>query len=762
MRERDLLRLGFDEIKKRLKSLVHSDATVEAVEKIFPKRSAEEVKQEIALLESLSEVRDDVVLPQFPDIREALSRARIEGSHLSVDEILNILKILELVRELRKIIGSASEFHEPLRRIARRLHGFSGLENLILSVIDRRGFVKDSASEKLYKIRKEIKSVEREISLRLESLFSRPDADAIFSDKIVTLRNNRYVVPVKTSSSRAIFGIIHGTSSSGFTTYVEPQFIVQLNNQISDLKDKEDEEVRRILTNLTEHIGEFSSKIEDSFEALVELDLCLSKVSLGSEYGGCFPQIGEFVYLRDAVHPILALEKEDAVPVEIIMKEHKGLILTGPNTGGKTVALKTLGLIALMVQSGIPVPLSSESVIPVFEKVFVDIGDEQSIQQNLSTFSSHMTNLAEFLPEVDENTLVLLDELGAGTDPVEGSSLAIGILEYLREGKCWVFANTHHMPVKVYSVNSEYYMPASVLFDRESLRPLYKIAYNTVGESMAFEVARKCGIPESVVEYARMRIGEMGREYIRAVDRLTEFTRAYEEKIKEIDNLRKKLEEEISRYEELREELEDHRRRGWKEAYREAKRYLQGLYQEGEKLLKELRSRSQLEEFVSEKREELRRESTAGKKLPSVGDTIIFEGGRGKVVKVEGDRIWVVSGGMRLEVKAELIEKVERRGLHPRKDEGEQVHPKGTLQGSELNILGKDRETALIELERFIESSWSAGLRMVRIVHGLGTGVLQKAVHEYLSTCERVKFFRSAYPREGGAGVTVVYLRQEG
>jgi DNA mismatch repair protein MutS2 len=762
MRDKDLKRLGYDLIKERLRSYAHSPATEELIEDLKPIRDRERILESISLVIKLTRIADSITLPDFPDIRHLLKRSRVEGSHLTAQEMLELLSVLEILKELRKVLGGAREGDEDLRRLLKRIHSFSALENMILSVIDRRGFVKDSASEKLYKIRREIRSLEKEIDLRIESLFSRPDADTIFTDKIVTIRNNRYVVPVKTSHSKSIFGIVHGTSSSGFTTYIEPQFIVHLNNRISELKDREDEEVRRILVNLTSHICEFADRIEESFLALTELDLFLCRVMLGKELGGTFPEIGERIELRGAVHPLLILEGQEAVPVDILLTEKKGLILTGPNTGGKTVALKTLGLIALMTQSAIPVPLSPQSVIPVFDQVFVDVGDEQSIQQSLSTFSSHMTNISDFLPFTGEKTLVLLDELGAGTDPMEGSALAIGILEYLKERNSWVFANTHHMPVKVYAINSDYYTPASVLFDRESLKPLYTIAYNTVGESMAFEVARTCGLPPEIIEIAEGKLGEMGREYIRAVDKLSEFTKSYEEKLREIEELRKKLEEEIARYQSLREELEEHRKRGWKEAYREARRYLKSLYEEGERILKDLRDRSDLEDFVREKREELGEFRKRKGEIPSVGDTVIFEGGKGKVVRVEGNKVWIVSGGVRLEVDLELIERVEKGGLKEKRESRELPHPKGSLTGSEINLIGKDRETALIELERFIESAWASGLRVVRIIHGLGEGVLQKAVHEYLSGSEKVKFFRSAYPREGGSGVTVAYLNQEG
>ena len=761
MREKDLEKLGYNIIKERLRSFAHSVPTCERIDALRPSADPEEVKERIALYRDFEEIAKNVVIPDFPDIRDLLRRVGVEGFVLSVEDLLSILKVLETIKDLRKVIGPHSERSDHIRKLTRALHNFSPVENLINSAIDRRGFVKDSASAELYRIRKKIRSLENEINLRLESLFNRPDSDTIFSDKIVTIRNGRYVVPVKTAHARSIFGIIHGTSSSGYTTYIEPQFIVHLNNQVSELKESEEEEVRRILRELTSYIKDYSEKIEESFSVLVEVDYLQCLYRLCAIYRGTFPEIGDYVDLRRAVHPLLPLQEKEAVPVNIRMKERKGLILTGPNTGGKTVALTLLGLTALMVQSGIPVPLEEGSTIPVFTGIYVDVGDEQSIDQNLSTFSAHMTNISEFLPHAGESDLVLLDELGAGTDPLEGSALGIGILEYLKQRSSWVFANTHHMPIKVYAVNSDYYVPASVMFDRETLRPLYTIAYNTVGESMAFGIAKKCGIPLEVISRAEKELGEMGRQYIHAIDRLSEFTQSYEEKLREVESLREKLSQQVKEYEEMINRLKDQEKKGWKEAYREARLYLQNLYAEGQKILKDLRRKDQIERFVEEKKGEILERISEQREVPKVGDTIYFEGGKGKVVKVDGGKVWVVSGGMRLEVSLDMIEKVERGAIRDRVEKKELPHPKGSLAGSEINLIGMDRESALIELERFIESAWAGGLKTVRIIHGIGSGTLKEAVQEFLSQSEKVKFFRSAYPREGGSGVTIAYLNHE-
>ncbi len=750
MREEDLRKLEFNKIKERLREFAHSPATREAIDRLRPHTDREKVLEEIELFRAFEDL--EVEIYRFEDVRPLLRRSTVEGSFLGVEELLSLLGVLKLVREVKRVIGSAAHSRQPLKRLSRRLHLFSSLENLIESSIDRRGFVKDEASEELYRIRKAVRGVEKEIMDRLENLLRRPDADRVFSDRIITLRNNRYVVPVKSSQVKKIFGIVHGTSSSGYTTYVEPNFVIELNNKLTELKEEEEEEVRRILRRITSYVGDFSRKIQESFDALVEIDLLLAKRELSKGFGGTFPRIGDTVELVGVKHPVLALINPDTIPVDILLKDRRGLILTGPNTGGKTVALKTLGLAVLMVQSGIPVPLKEGSVLRVFEKVFVDIGDEQSIEQNLSTFSSHMRNVADFLPKSDSNTLVLLDELGAGTDPVEGSALGIGILEYLKKREVWVFANTHHTPIKVYAVNSDYFVPASVLFDRETLRPLYRIAYNTIGESMAFEVARREGIPEEVVEIAERNVGDLGKEYMSAMERLADYTREYEEKLAQIERLREELQREKARYEELYREYMEFKRKGWKEAYREAKSYLRELMEKGRKIL-EGANKEELERFVKQQEQQL--ELFTPKEDIKEGDTVEFMGKRGKVLRVKEGKAYVAFEGMRAWVNLDGLKRVIAEGGRHE----ERPPLRGTLSKTEINLLGMDTDTALIELEKFIEEAYASGHRSVKIVHGIGRGVLKRAVHEFLSKSERVKFYREAYPREGGAGVTVAFLK---
>ncbi|MFN3947562.1 MAG: endonuclease MutS2, partial [Aquificaceae bacterium] len=593
MREKDLIKLEFFQILNRIKAHSHSKATERYIDQIKPITNKESVQETIKLVEDFIKVHEDLKLYPFEDVEELIKRTSIRDYVISVEEALSLLKVLRLIREVRRTLGEKVQAFGSLAKLTKSLYLFSSLENAIESVIDPRGFVKDSASEDLRSIRNKIRETEREILKRLEAVFSRPDADRVFSDKFVAYKNGRYVLPVKTSEVKKIVGVVHGTSSSGFTTYVEPQSVIELNNRLTALRDEEEEEVKRILRRLSAFIGDQSQRLLEAFRSLVKVDYLYAVASFSKEYDGMFPKIGDYVELLGAKHPLLIFLKEEVVPVDILMKEKRGLLLTGPNTGGKTVALKTLGLCCLLFQSGIPIPIE-DGTLPIFEKIFIDIGDEQSIEQSLSTFSSHMNNIAEFLPLVDEKSLVLLDELGAGTDPVEGSALGIALLEYIKEKNSFLFATTHHTPIKVYALNSDYYTPASTLFDKESLKPLYKIVYDAVGESMALLVARRCGLPEEVISRAKEFLPAGFEEYFSARETLEEYIKEYREKLKDLEEERQRLQTLIEEQERKLEELERNKREEIRRAVEEIKDKFGEFLLEAEKHIRSIRDRQRI------------------------------------------------------------------------------------------------------------------------------------------------------------------------
>ncbi|NPB06135.1 MAG: endonuclease MutS2 [Aquificae bacterium] len=753
MREKDLEKLELPKVKEILKSYARSEATKRLIDGLRPLADEEALEREKKKAEEFLQLEEGLTLGAFEDLTETLKRASLEGAVLTVEEVLSVLKVAELTGYARQQLSPRVRGKAELEKLTKKLHPLSALVNFIKASVDPRGFVRDEASDELLRVRRSIRKLEEEIRKRLESLINRPDADKFLSDRIITIRNGRYVVPVKTAHVKKIFGIVHGTSSSGYTTYVEPQFVVQLNNKLAELKVKEEEEVRRVLSKLTELIRDYLKELSESFSALVELDLLSAKRAFAEEFNAVFVKRGDGVELYGARHPLLVKKGGTVVPVDLLLKEKKGVILTGPNTGGKTVALKTLGLFVLMNQCALPLPVKEGSRLPVFKKVFVDVGDEQSIEQSLSTFSAHVKNMAEFLPKTDGETLVLLDELGAGTDPVEGSALAVGLLEYLKERGAWVFATTHHTPVKLYATTSDYYEPASVLFDKETLRPLYRIVYGVVGESMALYVARKLGLPEEVIKKATEFMGEQGSRYLEVTQRLAETVEGYERERERLEELKKALEEEKRKLERLRAELEEEKRKAWKGVYREAKEYLRKLKEQARELTK---SPQNLEGFLKEKEQELKKLEPK-REPPKEGQRVRFMGKEGVVLKVKNGKAFVALEQMKLWVDASELEPVKET-------EKKSSSAGGTLLGvrDTVNLMGRSVEEALLELERFLEEASAAGLEVVKVVHGIGRGKLRSAVREFLSKSERVKFFRDAYPKEGGSGVTVVYLKEGG
>ncbi|MCS7171078.1 MAG: endonuclease MutS2 [Aquificaceae bacterium] len=752
MRERDLLRLDFFQVLEKIKTYAHSKATERFIDHIRPITDRQTLEDAYRLLRDFSEVCHGLSIYNFEDAEEIIKKTSIRDYVISVEDALTLLQIMRLIREVRRVIGEKVQERKSLAQLTRGLHLFSSLENAIDSVVDPRGFVRDSASEELRDIRQKVRETEREVLKRLETVFSRPDADRVFSDRFVAYKNGRYVLPVKTSEVKKIIGVVHGTSSSGFTTYVEPQSVVELNNRLAILKDEEEEEVRRILRKLSSLVGEQSRRLLEAFWTLVKVDFLVALVRFSRDYSCTLPEIGEYVELIGVKHPLLLFLKEETAPVDIVMKESRGLLLTGPNTGGKTVALKTLGLCSLLAQSGIPIP-AERATIPIFERVFVDIGDEQSIEQSLSTFSYHMTNVAEFLQLVDDKTLVLLDELGAGTDPVEGSALGIALLEYLKERKAFVFATTHHTPIKVYALSSDYYKPASTLFDRESLKPLYRILYNSVGESMALLVAQRCGVPQEVLSMAREALPPGFEEYFSAREALEGYIKEYKEKLKELEEERRRLESTLLEQERRREELERMKKEEIRRVVEEIRDRFEEFLLEVEKQTRSLKERQRIREIFRERVESLYRFEEEG--LLQVGDWVEFLGSRGKVLEIKEGRANVLFGSVKAWVKASELKKIEP----PEERPPERVFEFRKTTSSEINLTGFTVDEALTKLELYLQEANSMGFKAVKVIHGYGT--LKKAVQDFLSSSPLVVFHREGYPREGGAGTSLVYLKRD-
>ncbi len=771
MREKDLRKLELEKILNRLKGYASSPATERYIEERRPLRSELKVREEVRDTESFLKIlRSGLSVPigSFADVKPHLKRSKIEGAILTVKELFEILKVITTLRVVKDYLKRVSKEHPNLLKYSQTIGTFREVESELRHAIDDKGLLKDDASFELASLRNQIRNLERRIVETLER-FIEENSDKV-ADRIVSFRQGRYVVALKTSYAKRLKGISHGVSASGKTTFFEPAFVVGLNNRLVELREAEEREVKKVLRYLTSVVGKRADELLSSFEVLVHLDWLLAKAKFGVELGARFPEIvPDEVYLKDTKHPLLVLNSEDqkVVPIDLILERDKrGLVITGPNTGGKTVALKTLGLNVLMVQLGIPIICAEGSKIRVFDKVFTDIGDEQNIEQNLSTFAGHIKNIADFLYRSDSNTLVLLDELGAGTDPVEGSALGRALLEYFEKVRSYVVVTTHHTPIKLYALESDYYTPASVLFDEETLRPLYRLAYNTVGGSHALEIAYKLGIRKEIIERAREFLhSEVSADYERATKQLQEYAQEYHQKLEEVEKLKTQIEEHQREIKKLREELEREKLRRWKGAIKEAEEFLIKLKAEALRRVEEAKTRKEVEKLLSDLSEEVKGKKEKLSQIEEVeeGKTYLYKGTPVKVLQVKGKKVLVQNGPLKVWVDKTDLEKpssakptklpVERKVEV--KVERKLPRKKGML---EIDLRGKTAEEAKEELEKFLDKAHLSGAKLVRIIHGIGSGVLKRITEEVLEETPYVSFFREGNPNEGGAGVTIAQL----
>ncbi len=745
--------LEYDKLLLETSHLAKSSPGKERVLSLKPSVNPREVERSLELADSFVKLLKERSLPleTFPDVRAVIGKLKVEGSQLSVEEFLKLFKVLEQSKVLKNFFKNLPSHLSRISFYRERLLGEGELLTRLRETFDESGQILDSASPKLRSIRKNISTVSARIKERLNSILNRHED--LCPDRIITQREGRYVILVKPHFKKRFQGIVHDRSSSGHTFYVEPLSVVELNNTLRELKREEDEEVRRILRELSDLARSGLEEVESSFRTLVEIDFRYALAYMSLKLSGTYPTFGGEFNLKEVRHPLLVLSGKEVVPVDLKLK--RGLVITGPNTGGKTVALKSFGLLSMMAQSGFLIPAAEGSSLIFVKKWFADIGDEQSIEQSLSTFSAHAKRIGEILREVDGNSLVLLDELGAGTDPVEGSALAVAILKYLKERGAKVVATTHFTPVKLYAYKDDYYQVASAVFDEESLKPLYRLAYGVVGRSYALVVARRYGIPREVVETARSLMGaedRMAEEIIEALE--SEYRRLVAQR-EEVERLKRELQE---RERALREKERKLREEGRKEI----ERFIKELQEKAEEALRERevsKAREKVKKIVVSARNRAKlEEEVKPTQEVRVGDTVkvLPSGRKGRVIEISGKKAKVLIGQMKVDVKLSNLVKVEES---PREEPVGVSAPKPKTFFPQLKLLGMRGEEAIRALEEFLDDAAIVGVKEVKVVHGYGEGILKRLVREYLKESPYVKSFRSGGPQEGGDGVTVVELK---
>ncbi|MDB5055074.1 MAG: mismatch repair protein MutS [Bacilli bacterium] len=717
------------------------------------------------------------------DVNASLRRSEIGGT-LNPAELLDIANTMSGSRRLQRFILNVHEDHAVLllAKLCGQLTEHKAVEDAIRFCIDDNAVVLDSASPELSKIRQELRTGESRAREKLDQMIRTPSIQKMLQDNILTIRNDRYVIPVKQEYRGHFGGIIHDQSASGATLFIEPESVVTLNNKLRELKLKEEREIEKILQMLTARVADFAEPMKLNLTVLAELDFIFAKAALAREMKAILPMMNDrgFIKLRKGRHPLIP--RQAVVPLDVeIGNQFSTIIVTGPNTGGKTVSLKTVGLLSLMAMSGLFVPAEEGSQLCVFDAIYADIGDEQSIEQNLSTFSSHMTNIIRILREMTPKSLVLLDEVGAGTDPAEGSALAVSILEYIHRKGSRMIATTHYSELKAYAYERSGIINASMEFDIQTLSPTYRLLVGVPGRSNAFAIAERLGLDKSIIDHARGQVNEEDQRVESMIatleeNRLTAEAERHEaEQIRrESEQLRQQLEQEQSRFELQRAKLMEQAEREAAEAVAKARREADEIIADLRKLALEEQSSVKEHKLIDAKRRldeavpSLKGNnrpvpSSKKQKLLQAGDDVIIAsiGQKGHIVEIVGGTEAIVQLGM-MKMKVAVAD-LETVGAAAKKQPQQVVtgvkRSRDEHIRMELDLRGSNLEDSLIEVDRFLDESFLANLSQVYIIHGKGTGVLRSGIQDYMRKNRNVKSYRLGNYGEGGAGVTVVELK---
>jgi len=726
------------------------------------------------------------------NVNNALSRANA-GSVLNTKELLDIGGVLRVIRTLSQWRASNSGVQTVLDPLFNALVPNKYLESAIFNAIISEEEISDNASPTLKDIRRKIRVQESKVREQLDK-FSRSQANSKFlQENIITQRNGRYVVPVKSEHRNEVAGLVHDTSSSGATVFIEPMAVVEANNEIRVLQTKEREEIERILSELSASAGDFSQSIKNSYECAVVLNLIFAKAQYAYKIKAAPPILNDkgIINLRAARHPLIDPKK--VVPVDIMLgKDFDTLVITGPNTGGKTVSIKTIGLLSMMAMCGLMIPAGDRSEISVFDKILSDIGDEQSIEQSLSTFSAHMTNIISIFEEADESSLILIDELGAGTDPVEGAALAISILEALHFKGAKIAATTHYAELKAYALETPRVENGCCEFDVATLRPTYRLLIGVPGKSNALAISEKLGLDISIINRAQDLVSSENKAFENVVDRLEDTRRRMEDEYDRAKQLSEKAEKERAEAEKIKADTQKLREKEMENARSQALRVVEQAKREAYTLLQELDKLKKEQQKTKDAAELARRAKSLVKKgiesidsaadpiigiedddkdyvLPRAlvtGDTVIIRD-IGKTAKVlspadKNGNVEVQAGSIKTRVKLVNLRLCENAPKKQEKKSTVRLQGESRLNmaaSTRLDLRGMTVDECLIELDRFIDQGLRTGLNEFTVVHGKGTGALRTAVTRYLKASPYVKTSRLGLYGEGEDGVTIVTLK---
>jgi len=731
-------------------------------------------------------------LEALPDIRAILARCRAEGAVLDGPEMIQIVPVLDASPKLRAYGRSVREASPEVATITDALPRFAELADRLRRALDASGAVTDDASPTLKRLRREIRERRRHLASELERAFQGSDADRLFADHYVTLRHGRYVLPVRTESRSRVRGIVHDRSQSGQTLFIEPEHVVDANNDLVQTTREEEHETARILAELTAAVHARLDDLDALVSSIGELDWIFARAQAAERMGASAPAIdaGRTVELRGARHPLLLAQSwkdpsRTVIPMDLELgPERPLLVITGPNAGGKTIALKTLAVLALMAQVGCHVPADDGSRLPVFDDVFAIIGDDQSVAENLSTFSAFVKQAREILERADQRSLVLLDELGAGTDPDEGAALAQAILEELAERGALVIATTHLEPLKAFASTHPRARNASVEFDTATLAPTFHLRYDQPGQSYALTIAARLGLGAELIARANAHRSEHAARLADLLATLDANARTEAERAREIERLRTEAAAQLAKARQTEAAAESRAQaivaRARAEATALVSEIRRALTAEWDKLKRSDRSRRSLDESrrrvrdVAGRMEALVPETPAERPVAlAPGATVAAEhlGIRGELVEIAGSSATVRSGSVTVRVPLQVLRAVAASSATPARGEAARGAGRSGFQGGdsiqtshrsvagEILLLGQTTDEARDRVEKYLDDAFLAGLASVRLVHGKGSGALRKAVRDLLAGHPLVESFRDGEPSEGGTGATVAALK---
>ncbi len=788
MNKKILQTLEFDKVKRMLSKHIVTKLGEEHLQSLVPLNDYHKIEEYLAETEdavTVLRLRGGIPIPILENIKPHMKRIEV-GAMLNGVELAQVGRVLRTVTELQSFFEELKELDIELTRLyewSEKMIALPELAKVIRLSVDEDGRVTDEASAELKGIRQSIRRAEQGIREQLDSILRGGNSNYL-SDTIVTMRNDRYVIPVKSEHRGHFGGVVHDQSASGQTVFVEPRQVVELNNKLRQHQIAERKEIERILAELSNELDPYRQEILQNAFILGKLDFINSKAIFGKSIKGIVPNISseKHVSLKQARHPLIASEKVVANDI-IIGENYQAIVITGPNTGGKTITLKTLGLLQLMGQAGLPIPAHEDSVIGVFSEIYADIGDEQSIEQNLSTFSSHMTNIVDILKHLDKDSLVLFDELGAGTDPQEGAALAISILDQVGQTGAFVMATTHYPELKVYGYNRSGTINASMEFDVDTLSPTYHLLIGIPGRSNAFDISKRLGLSETIIDQSKQIIDGESQDLNEMISDLENQRKMTETEylemrhyVDESEELHHDLKEAYELFFEEREKELNKAKAKANEIIEEAEKQAEGLIQDIRQMQLRSSSSSNVKEHelidMKTQLSDLKHDEShlvknkvlqkaKEKKTFKPGDDVLVEtfGQRGTLISKTGNKEWQVQLGiLKMNVSEDNMtllapeKEPTRRMTSVRSDSG---GSRSTVK-TQLDLRGKRYEEAISEVDQYIDASLLAGYPQVTIVHGRGTGALKKGVQDYLKNNRRVKKYEYAPPNQGGDGATIV------